>query len=240
MNRPINKIPCRVTTPLGLPPKSPEVEKAQPMRVVMAVLEQMRNPPVVARRTHPAFASVRAAVLGFARITIQELWSIRDARAFDLREGRLRIPAKRVVERYTTVRGHGVMRVAVEQQEARVIPLGSEAIAACRQYLAYPDKYHGGGKLTKFGHFSLGSFRQSLRSGSQSAGLPYPVSPSDFGTDRAPSPDEVRALVHAMRHDVVAYRPTADRTRNVKASIRVAPHAQRKPGTQGQNAVLQP
>ena len=90
-----------------LPPKSPEVEKAQPMPVVMALLEAMRNPPLVARRKHPSFASIRAAVLGFAAITIQELWSIRDARAFDLRGAVLRIPSKRVVERYTTVNGRG-------------------------------------------------------------------------------------------------------------------------------------
>ena len=50
-----------------LPPKSPEVEKAQPMPVVMALLEAMRNPPLVARRKHPSFASVRAARLGIHR-----------------------------------------------------------------------------------------------------------------------------------------------------------------------------
>jgi hypothetical protein len=45
-----------------LPPKSPEVEKAQPMAVVMALLEAMRTPPLVARRQHPSFSSMRAAV----------------------------------------------------------------------------------------------------------------------------------------------------------------------------------
>lgn len=100
-------------------------------------------------------------VLGFARITIQELWSIRDARAFDLRAGVLRIPPKRIVERYTTVRGHGRLRVIVEQQEGRVVKLGAEAVDACRQYLSHPDRYHGGGKLTKFGYFAVGSFRQA-------------------------------------------------------------------------------
>ncbi len=205
-----------------LPPKSPEVEKAQPMSVVMALLEQMRNPPVVAKRRYPSFSSVRAALLGFARITIQELWSIRDARAFDLRANQLRIPAKRVVERYTTVNGHGVVRVVVEQRDSRVVNLTPDALDACRQYLAYPDRYQGGGKLTKFGYFAVGSFRQMLQSSCRSAGLEYPISPSDFGTTRAPSYEEVRAVVHAMRHDVVAYRPTADRTRIVKAFIRAS------------------
>ena len=205
-----------------LPPKSPDVEKAQPMSVVMALLEQMRHPPVVAQRQHPSFSSVRAALLGFARITIQELWSIRDARAFDLRAGQLRIPAKRVTERYTTVNGHGVVRVVVEQREPRTVILTPDALDACRQYLAYPDRYQGGGRLTKFGHFAAGSFRQMLQSACRSAGLEYPISPSDFGTARAPSYEEVRAVVHAMRHDVVAYRPTADRTRIAKAFIRAS------------------
>ena len=31
----------------------------------------------------------------------------------------MQIPAKRVVERYTTVKGHGVVRVTVEQQQPR-------------------------------------------------------------------------------------------------------------------------
>lgn len=99
-----------------LPPKSPEVEKAQPMRLVMELLEAMRNPPLVAQRK-------------FAGITIQELWSIRDARAFDLRAGVLRIPAKRIVERYKTVHGHGHARltVVVEQGEARVVKLSADA-----------------------------------------------------------------------------------------------------------------
>src|SRR5216684_3458898 len=205
-----------------LPPKSPEVEKAQPMPIVMGLLEHMRNPPLVAQRKHPSFASVRAAVLGFARITVQELWSIRDARAFDLRAGVLRIPPKRVVERYVTVKGHGVVRVAVEQREPRVVTLSTEALEACREYLGYPDGYQGGGKLTKFGYFAIGSFRQALQVASRSADLEYPVSPSDFGTERAPSPEEIRALVHAMRHDVVPYRPTADRTRIAKAFIRAS------------------
>ena len=90
-----------------LPPKSPEVEKAQSMPVVMGLLEEMRSPPLVARRRYPSFSSVRAALLGFAGITIQELWSIRDARACDLRAGLLRIPPKRIVERYTSVQGRG-------------------------------------------------------------------------------------------------------------------------------------
>jgi len=200
-----------------LPPKSPEVEKAQPMAVVMALLEQMRTPPVVAKRQHPSFSSVRTALLGFARITIQELWSIRDARAFDLRAGQLRIPAKRVVEHYTTVNGHGVVRVVAEQQEPRVVNLTPDAVDACRQY-----RYQGGGKLTKFGYFAMGSFRQVLLSACRSAALEYPFSPLDFGTTRAPSYEEVHAVVHAMRHDVVAYRPTADRTRIAKAFIRAS------------------
>jgi integrase len=205
-----------------LPPKSPEVEKAQPMSVVMALLEAMRTPTLTAQRKRPSFSSVRAAVLGFAGITIQELWSIRDARAFDLRTGVLRIPAKRVVERYSTRHGHGTLKVVVEQREPRIVNLNREAIDACRQYLEYPERYQGGGKLTKFGYFAVGSFRPPLRTASQSAALPYPVSPYDFGTDRAPSLTAVRALVHAMRHDVVPYRPTADRTRITKAYIRAA------------------
>jgi integrase len=205
-----------------LPPKSPEVEKAQPMPVVMALLETMRNPPLVARRKHPSFASVRAALLGFTGITIQELWSLRDARALDLRGGVLRIPAKRIVERYTTVQGHGVVRVAVEQREPRVVKLDADGLDACRQYLAYPDRYNGGGKLTKFGYFALGSFRLVLRTASHEAGLDYPVSPADFGTENAPSVSEVRKLVKAMRRDTVPYRPTADRTRITKAYIRAS------------------
>ena len=205
-----------------LPPKSPEVEKAQPMPVVMALLEAMRNPPLVARRKHPSFASVRAALMGFAGITIQELWSIRDARAFDLRAGGLRIPARRVLERYATVNGHGVVRVDVEQREARVVKLSPDGADACRQYLAYPDRYNGGGKLTKFGYFAVGSFRSALRAASQAAGIEYPVSPYDFGTDKAPIVQDVRKLVQAMRHDVVPYRPTADRTRITKAFIRAS------------------
>jgi integrase len=205
-----------------LPPKSPEVEKAQPMTVVMSLLEAMRTPTLVAQRKHPSFASVRAAVLGFTGITIQELWSIRDVRAFDLRTGELRIPAKRVVERYATVNGHAVMRVGVEQREARIVRLGADSLEACRQYLGHPDTYNGGGKLTKFGYFAVGSFRQSLRAASQAAGLDYPVSPYDFGTDNAPSFQDVRKLVQAMRHDVVPYRPTADRTRITRAFIRAS------------------
>ena len=83
-------------------------------------------------------------------------------------------------------------------------------------------EYHGGGRLTKFGYFAVGSFRQALQAGSQCAGLAYPVSPYDFGTERAPSPEEVRALVVAMRRDVVPYRPAADRTRITKAFIRAS------------------
>jgi integrase len=205
-----------------LPPKSPEVEKAQPMRLVMELLEAMRNPPLVAQRKHPSFVSVRAAVLGFARITIQELWSIRDARAFDLRAGVLRIPAKRILERYETIRGHGRPTVVVEQGEARLIKLSVDALDACRQYIAHPDRYQGGGKLTKFGYFAVGSFRQALHAASRSAGLDCSVSPYDFGTDRAPSIKEVRALVQAMRHTTVPYRPARDRMRLTKAFIRAS------------------
>lgn len=205
-----------------LPPKSPEVEKAQPMAVVMGLLEAMRSPPLLAQRKHPSFSSVRAALLGFTGITIQELWSIRDARAFDLRARVLRIPAKRIVERYTTVNRHGVVRVAVEQGQPRVVELGPDALEACRGYVEYPDRYNGGGKLVKFGYFPVGAFRNALRCGSQSAGLEYTVSPYEFGTDRAPSVREVRALVQAMRHDVVPYRPTADRMRITKAFIRAS------------------
>lgn len=205
-----------------LPPKSPEVEKAQPMGLVMELLEAMRNPPLSAQRKHPSFVSVRTAVLGLGGITIQELWSIRDARAFDLRAGVMRIPAKRVIERYTTVRGHSRVRVVVEQREPRVVELSAEAIDACREYLAHPDRYHGGGKLTKFGYFALGSFRQALNAVTRSAGLEYAVSPHDFGTERAPSLKDVRALVQAMRHTCVAYRPTRDRLRVTKAFIRAS------------------
>ena len=205
-----------------LPPKSPEVEKAQPMPVVMALLEAMRTPTLVAQRKHPSFSSVRAAVLGFAGITIQELWSIRDARAVDLRTGVLRIPARRVVERFTTVNGHAVVRVDTEQSQAREVTLGRDAVEACRQFLNYPGQYNGGSRLIKFGYFSVGSLRNTLRAASQSAGLAYPVSPYDFGTPRAPSIEDLRGLVQAMRHDVVAYRPTADRRRTTKAFIRAS------------------
>ena len=133
------------------------------MAVVMAVLETMRTPPVVARRAYPSFASIRAAVLSYCGITIQELWSIRDARAFDLRGARLHIPAKRVVERYTAVKGRGVIQIAAVQGEPRTVVLTPEGVEACRQYLAYPDRYNGGGKRTKFGYFAVGSFRTTLR-----------------------------------------------------------------------------
>ncbi len=205
-----------------LPPKSPEVEKAQPMPVVMELLEAMRNPPLVAQRQHPSFSSVRTALLGFAGITIQELWSIRDARAFDLRAGLLRVPAKRIVERYTTVKGHGVVRVAVEQAQPRVVILKREALEACRQYVDYPSRYNGGTTLRRFGYFAVGGFRNALREGSRRARLDYPVSPYDFGTDRAPSLEQVRALVQAMQHDVVPYRPSRDRNRITKAFIRAS------------------
>lgn len=205
-----------------LPPKSPEVEKAQPMPVVMALLEAMRTPTLVAHRKHPSFSSVRAAVLGFAGITLQELWSIRDARAFDLRAGALRIPARRVVERFTTRNGHSVVRVDTEQRQARIVTLGHEAVEACRQFLNYPRHYNGGSTLIKFGYFTVGAFRNTLRVASQSVGLAYPVSPYDFGAARAPSLEDVRALVRAMRHDVVPYRPTADRKRITRAFIRAS------------------
>jgi integrase len=129
-----------------LPPKSPAVEKAQPMSVVMALLEALRTPTLTQKRQHPTFMSVRAAVLAFAGITLQELWSIRDARAFDLRAAVLRIPAKRVVERYTTKDGHGVVRVETRREQAREVKLGPEALEACRQYLAYPESY---GSITR-------------------------------------------------------------------------------------------
>jgi len=47
------------------------------------------------------------------------------------------------------------------------------------------------GKLTKFGYFAVGSFRQALHPASHSAGLDYSVSPYDFGTERAPAIKEV-------------------------------------------------
>jgi hypothetical protein len=96
------------------------------MRLAMELFETMRNPPLVARRKHPSFVSVRAAVLGFAGITTQELWSIHDARAFDLRAGVLRIPAKRIVERYKTPRGHGHPRLTVVVEQ-RVVNLNADA-----------------------------------------------------------------------------------------------------------------
>ena len=205
-----------------LPPKSPEVEKAQPMEVVMAVLEAMRTPPIVARRKHPSFASVRAALLGYTGITIQELWSIRDARAFDLRGRTLRVPDRRIVERYRTVNGQSVLRVEVESRGARSVELTPEGVDACRAYMAYPDRYNGGGKLTKFGYFAMGSFRTTLREASHAAGLEYPVSPFDFGTANAPSLQDVRKLVTAMQRDTVPYRPTADRTRCLRAFVRAS------------------
>ena len=222
-----------------LPPKSPEVEKAQPMAVVMALLEAIRTPTMVAHRRHPSFSSVRAAVLGFAGITVQELWSIRDARAFDLLAGVLRIPPRRVVERFTTRNGHGVVRVDTEQRLGRVVALTPEAIEACRQFIDYPKRYNGGSRLIKFGYFAIGSFRQTLRDASRSVGLAHPVSPYDFGTTRAPSIEDVRALVQAMRRAVVPYRPTADRKRNMKAFVRAAVMAHTGARV-GEIAILQP
>ena len=202
-----------------LPPKSPAVEKAQPMSVVMALLEALRTPTMTQTRKHPTFTSVRTAVLAFAEITIQELWSIRDARAFDLRAGVLRIPAKRIVERYTTKNGHGVVRVETRLEQAREVKLCAEALEACRQYLGYPERY---GSITriKFGHFFPAGFRNVLRDASRAAGLNYDVSPFDFGTDRAPSLDESRALIRAMRPDSLPYRTTSDRNRTTAAFIR--------------------
>lgn len=205
-----------------LPPKSPEVEKAQPMPVVMALLEAMRTPTEVAQRKHPSFASIRAAVLGFAGITIQELWSIRDARAFDLRVGILRIPAKRVLERYRKVHGQWRLGIVVEERASRIVQLTPEAIEACREYLAHPTRYNGGTKLTKFGYFAVGSFRQALHEASRSAGLECSVSPYDFGTDRAPSLPHIRTLVETMRQFAVPYRRTADRTRTTRAFVRAS------------------
>jgi len=88
--------------------------------------------------------------------------------------------------------------------------------------VAYPDRYQGGTRITKYGYFAVGSFRQMLQQASRSAGLEYPISPMDFGTESAPSDDQVRAVVQAMRHDVVAYRPKADRTRILKAFVRAS------------------
>lgn len=205
-----------------LPPKSPEVEKAQPMTVVMALLESMRTPPMVAKKRYPSFSSVRTAVLGFAQITIQELWSIRDARALDVRNGELRLPAKRVRERYVTKDGHGVVQVEVVPGQPRTVKLSPDALEACRAFVDYPDRYQGGGRIRKYGYFAVGSLRQMLHQASRSIGLEYPVSPMDFGTPSAPSEGEVRALVAAMRHDVVAYRPKADRARILKAYVRAS------------------
>jgi len=53
-------------------------------------------------------------------------------------------------------------------------------------------RYNGGGQLTKFGYFAVGSFRPTLREASRIAELEYPVSPFDFGTDNAPSCEDVR------------------------------------------------
>jgi len=50
----------------------------------------------------------------------------------------VRISAKRVVERYTTVNGQGVVRVEVRQREASTVTLSPEGLEACRHYLAYP------------------------------------------------------------------------------------------------------
>lgn len=205
-----------------LPPKSPEVEKAQPMTVVMALLESMRTPPMVAKKRFPSFSSVRTAVLGFAQITLQELWSIRDARALDVRNGELRIPAKRVRERYVTKDGHGVVRIEVVPGQPRTVKLSPEALEACRAFVDYPDRYQGGGRIRKYGYFAVGSLRQMLYQASRTVGLEYPVSPMDFGTASAPSEGEVRALVAAMRRDVVAYRPKADRSRILKAYVRAS------------------
>ena len=120
------------------------------------------------------------------------------------------------------MRGHGRLHVVVEPREPRVVKLTAEAMEACRHYLAYPDRYQGGGRLTKFGYFAVGSFRQALQAATRSAGLEYVLSPYDFGTDRAPSIKEVRALVQAMQHTTRPYRPTHDRTRITKAFIRAS------------------
>ena|SRR5437773_6087910 len=45
-----------------LPPKAPEVEKLQPMRLVMELLEEMRNPPLVAQRKKASFGPSPRAV----------------------------------------------------------------------------------------------------------------------------------------------------------------------------------
>jgi integrase len=203
-----------------LPPKSPEVEKAQPLAVVMALLEAIRTPTTVAHRKHPSFSSVRAAVLGYCGISIQELWSIRDARAFDLGAGLLRIPARRVVERFTTRHGQPQVRVETEQRVARVVALTHDAVVACRAFLNYPTQYNRSQRLIKFGYFAVGSFRMSLREATGDAALSVPVSPYDFGTERAPSVEEVRRLVHAMQDPVTLYRPTAERSRTLRNYVR--------------------
>ena len=57
---------------------------------------------------------------------------------------------------------------ASKWSSARRVPCKAhpEGLEACRQYSAYPDRYNGGGKLTKFGYFAVGSFRNMLREAS--------------------------------------------------------------------------
>ena len=100
--------------------------------------------------------------------------------------------------------------------------LSPDGLEACRHYLAYPDRYNGGGKLTKFGYLQSDRSELALREASQIAGLEYPVSPFDFGTENAPSVQDTRKLVTAMRRDTVPYRPTADRARTIQSFIRAS------------------
>jgi integrase len=51
--------------------------------------------------------------------------------------------------------------------------------------------------------------------------LRSPVSPFDFGT-ACPKPEDVRTLVTALQRDTVPYRPTADRTRILRAFVRAS------------------
>jgi integrase len=203
-----------------LPPKSAEVDKAQPLPVVTTLLESLRTPTVLRQKQHVSFSSIRVALLGLSGMTIQELWSLRDARAIDLRSGIVRIPAKRVVERYQSFNGRSVVCVATEQREARVIELSPDAWEAARIFVEYPPRYNGGTPLIKFGYFATGGLRNALRHAAFSAGLDYVPSPYEFGTAAAPTVEQVKSLVAAMKRDVLPYRPTADRSRTLHAWIR--------------------
>jgi hypothetical protein len=132
------------------------------------------------------------------------------------------IPAKRIVERYSTVRGHGRVKVVVEQREPRVVKLSAEAIEACRQYLAIPGSLSGWWEAHEVRVLCGWIIPTGFAICIPQCRLGLSVSPYDFGTGRAPSIKEIRALVQAMRHTTVPYPPTRDRMRITKAFIRAS------------------